>query len=364
MKRALVLAARGWGRVSPNPLVGAVVLRDGRVVGEGFHAGLGAAHAEVAALAAAGDRALGGTMYVTLEPCRHHGRTPPCTDAIIAAGIRRVSYAVSDPTQQSGGGAADLRAAGIEATGGLLAVETVGLIAPFLWLAHAGRPFVSLKLALSADGAIAAGPGRRTSISGPESWAEVHRLRAGADAILVGRRTVEADDPLLTPRGSPLPRVAPLRVVLDADAQLDVSCALVRTARETAVLAVTAPDAPPARVEALRSAGVDVAGVTRTSDGFLDPKSVLKELAGRGVQSVLIEGGARVATSFLAADLVERYHEFVGPDPLGPGSVAGPANTPRDQSEGWRIVSTTGTGSDQYKVWERVAAFDALLVAA
>jgi len=364
MERAVALAARGWGRVSPNPLVGAVVVKDGRIVGEGFHAELGAAHAEVAALAEAGEQAIDATLYVTLEPCRHQGRTPPCTDAIIAAGIRHVSYAVSDPTQPAHGGAAELQAAGIAVSRGLLAADVVGLIAPFLWRAQTGRPFVSLKLALSADGAIAAGPGQRTTISGPESWGEVHRLRAGTDAILVGRRTIEADDPLLTPRGTPLPRAAPLRVVLDADAHLDPACTLVRSAGETAVLAMTARDAPSDRVRALTSAGVEVLGVRRTDGGYLDPAAVLERLADRGVQSVLIEGGTRVAESFLAAGLVERYHEFRGPHRLGPDSVAGPTNAPRDRGDGWRLASTTETGTDMYRIWERVAAFDAMLEAA
>ncbi len=364
MERALALAARGWGRVSPNPLVGAVVVKDGCIVGEGFHAELGAAHAEVAALAEAGKQAIDGSLFVTLEPCRHHGRTPPCTDAIIAAGIRQVSYAVSDPTQPAGGGAAELRTAGIAVDRGLLAADVVGLIAPFLWKARTGRPFVDLKLALSADGAIAARPGQRTTISGPESWGEVHRLRAGADAIVVGRRTVEADDPLLTPRGTPLPRVAPLRVVLDAGARLDPTCTLVRTAGETAVLVLAARDAPSDRVQGLESAGVEVLEVPRTAGGYLDPAAVLQRLGDRGAQCVLIEGGARVAQSFLAAGLVERYHEFRGPDRFGPDSVPGPKDAPRGEQGGWRLASTTETGTDMYKIWERVAAFDAMLEAA
>ena len=360
MKRALSLAVGGWGRVSPNPLVGAVVFHDDRIVGEGFHASLGAAHAEVAALTAAADRAAGGTICVTLEPCRHHGRTPPCTEAIITARIRRVVYAVSDPTETAGGGADDLLAAGIDVSGGLLSEQAVRMNAPFLWQARTGRPFVALKLALSADGAIAAAPGQRTAISGPESWAEVHRLRAGVDAILIGRRTVEADDPLLTPRGTPLPRVMPLRVVLDASAKLDPGCALVRSAAENAVLVFTSQNAPGVRMDVLKRAGVEFAAVPRADDGYLDPAAILSQLTVRGVQSVLIEGGSRVATSFLSAGLVERFHEFVGTVKLGPGALVGPMNSPSHMPDGWDLVSTTVTGSDTYRVWERAAAFDRL----
>ncbi len=364
MARALDLASSGWGRVSPNPLVGAVVIRDDRIVGEGFHASLGAVHAEVAALTAAATQAVGGTLVVTLEPCRHHGRTPPCNEAIIAAGIRRVVYAVSDPTERAGGGASDLRAAGIEIFGGLMVTEGVRLNAPFLWQAHAARPFVSLKLALSVDGAIAAAPGQRTQISGPEAWAEVHRLRAGVDAILVGRRTVDIDDPLLTPRGAPLPRVTPLRVVLDARAGISSECALVRSARDNRVLVVTSMDAPQDRVRALERAGAEVVRISETADGFLDPVAVLDELSARGIQSVLIEGGAQVAESFLASGLVERFHEFVGPTGFGPEALAGPRNTPSHHPEGWKLVCDTAVGDDRYRMWERVEAFNSLIEAA
>jgi len=325
---------------------------------------MGAAHAEVAALTAAGSQAEGGTMYVTLEPCRHYGRTPPCTEAIIAAGIRRVVYAVSDPTKSAGGGSVDLRAAGVEVMGGLMATEAVRLNAPFLWSALAARPFVALKLALSANGAIAAAPGQRTLISGPEAWSEVHRLRAGSDAILVGRRTVDVDDPLLTPRGIPMPRVTPLRVVLDAGAALNLDCSLMRSARESQVLVVTSADAPAEQVARLELAGAEVCAVARAVDGTLDSNAVLVELSTRGVQSVLIEGGARVATSFLSAGLVERFHEFVGSVKLGSGALAGPENLPAQLPEAWKLVSEREVGDDIYRVWERCEAFDRLIEAA
>ena len=364
MAKALDLAERGWGRVSPNPLVGAVVVNNGRIVGEGFHTGPGAAHAERAALVAAGDASRDGTLFVTLEPCRHHGRTPPCTEAILGAGIRRVVYAVADPTSRAGGGGALLAEAGLEVVSGLLAEEAVRLNAPFLWRATSGRPLVLLKLALSADGAIAAGPGERTAISSSESWAEVHRLRAGVDAILVGRRTVETDDPLLTPRGSPMPARNPLRVVLASEACLDTSAALVRTARENGVLVYTSPGASTSSVTSLEALGVTVVRVPIQDDGRLDPVAVLEDLARRDVQAVLLEGGREVAMSFLERDLVERYHEFVAPDVLGSGAVPGPAPSPATGLPGWRRVSDRLTGVDAYSVWERVAAYDRLMEAA
>lgn len=364
MRRALELAERGWGRVSPNPLVGAVVANGGRLVGEGFHTGPGAAHAERAALVAAGDAARNGTLLVTLEPCRHHGRTPPCTDAIIAAGISKVVYAVTDPTEEAGGGGAELAEAGIEVVSGVLAEEAVRLNAPFLWWARNGRPLVVLKLALSADGAIAAGPGERTAISCSDSWAEVHRLRAGVDAILVGSQTVATDDPLLTPRGTPLPARNPLRVVLASEARLDPSAALVRSARENSVLVYTSPGASAPRVRVLEDAGVTVVPVEAQEDGRLNLEDVLEDLGRRDVQAVLVEGGREVATSFLERNLVERYHEFVAPSSLGSGAVPGPSPSPSTGLPGWRRMTDRLAGVDTYSVWERSAAYDRLMEAA
>lgn len=364
MRRALDLAQRGWGRVSPNPLVGAIVVNDGRVVGEGFHTGPGSAHAERAALVSAGEGARGGTMFVTLEPCRHHGRTPPCTEAILAAGVRRVVYAAADPTSEAGGGGDELRAAGVEVESGLLAEEAVRLNAPFLWSAATGRPLVILKLALSADGAIAAGPGERTAISCSESWAEVHRLRAGVDAILVGSRTVETDDPLLTPRGSPMPARNPLRVVLASDGRVDPSAALVRTAAESPVVVYVSESGPTPGARVLEEAGVTVVPVATLPDGRLDPAAVLDDLARREVQAVLVEGGREVAGTFLEFDLVQRYHEFVAPSELGPGAVAAPSPSPSAGMAGWRRMLDRAAGVDAYTVWERTAAYDRLLEAA
>lgn len=224
MRRALVLARRGWGRTAPNPLVGAVVVRDGVVVGEGYHAEYGGPHAEVMALAKAGERARGADVYVTLEPCAHHGKSPPCVDALIAAGVRRVVFAVPDPNPVAGGGAARLREAGIAVTGEVERVPAEELNAPFLF-AHRGaaRPWVTLKLAVSLEGALAPQDRSQRWLTGEAARKQVHHLRAGADAIAVGIGTVLADDPSLTVRMGRRPRVKPTRVVFDARARLPLT---------------------------------------------------------------------------------------------------------------------------------------------
>ena len=235
MRRALTLARRGWGRTAPNPMVGAVVAQDGATVGEGWHREYGGPHAEVHALAQAGERARGATAYVTLEPCAHHGKTPPCVDALIAAGVARVVVAVRDPNPVAAGGVARLRAAGIVVDEDVETAAARELNAPFLHAARGGdRPWITLKLALSLDGAIAdhtRGPGWLT---GPVSRRAVHRMRAGSDAIAVGIGTALADDPSLTVREGPAPRRAPIRVVFDRRLRLPIASRLVRTVAEAA----------------------------------------------------------------------------------------------------------------------------------
>ena len=215
MQRALALAARGWGQTAPNPMVGAVIVAKDQIVGEGFHERFGEAHAEVNALRQAGERARGATMYVTLEPCAHHGKTPPCADAIIAAGLSRVVIAASDPSRVARGGAERLRAAGIRVDIGVEQSAAIELNASFFHAQESDRPWTTLKLALSADGAIADPSGVHRWITGAESRREVHRLRANADGIAVGIGTVIADDPELTVRDVPAPRVTPRRIVFD-----------------------------------------------------------------------------------------------------------------------------------------------------
>ncbi|MBA3671271.1 MAG: bifunctional diaminohydroxyphosphoribosylaminopyrimidine deaminase/5-amino-6-(5-phosphoribosylamino)uracil reductase RibD, partial [Gemmatimonadaceae bacterium] len=220
MRRALALAMRGWGRTAPNPLVGAVVVRDGEIVGEGWHAEYGGDHAEVTALRSAGALARGATMYVTLEPCNHHGLTGPCSDAVVIAGISRVVVATSDQNPVAAGGAARMRAGGTDVEFGVEEDAALELNAPFLHSLRSDRPFVQLKVALSLDGAIADASRRPGWLTGTAARLEVHRLRAGADAIAIGIGTALADDPQLTVRDVPLPRVPPLRVIFDGTARL------------------------------------------------------------------------------------------------------------------------------------------------
>ncbi len=321
MRRALELAAGGWGQTAPNPMVGAVVVRDGAIVGEGYHARFGEAHAEVMALHAAGERARGATLYVTLEPCNHEGKTPPCTHAIAAAGITRVVAAVRDPNPVASGGAAFLHARGIAVEFGDGEAEARELNAAFFHaVTRDDRPFVTLKLAMSLDAAIAHRGGSTTWITGPESRREVHRIRAGHDAIAVGIGTILADDARLTVRDWPAPRVPPARVVFDSSLRLPLASGLVRTAREIPVI-VVARHANAARRAALEAQGVRVLEADGLADG-------LRALRAAGVRSLLLEGGARLAGSFLTASLVDRMIIFQAPVLLGPGALAAFAFAP------------------------------------
>jgi diaminohydroxyphosphoribosylaminopyrimidine deaminase / 5-amino-6-(5-phosphoribosylamino)uracil reductase len=305
MRRALALAERGWGQTAPNPMVGAAIVAGDRVVGEGFHARFGDAHAEIVALREAGAEARGATLYVTLEPCAHHGKTPPCTDAIIRAGIRRVVAAVRDPSRDASGGFDKLRAAGIDTD--LSGIEereaAIESNAPFFNAQTSTRPWITLKFALSADDRISdPSPGRRW-ITGEESRREVHRLRANNDAIAVGIGTVLADDPSLTVRGVPAPRVTPRRVVFDSRARTPVDSTLVRTAREIPTTVVVRPGADAQAIAALAERGV---GVMTAPD--LD--AALVALRERGVRSLFVESGARLAGSFFEQSLVDRLIIF------------------------------------------------------
>ena len=340
MAEAVALSHAGWGRVHPNPLVGAVVVRDGEVVGAGAHREFGGPHAEVEALKDAGERAAGGTLYVTLEPCAHHGKTPPCTDAILEHGIARVVYAVSDPHPDAGGGGARLREAGVEVEVGVEAERARAANALFLVPLEEDRPFLALKFGMSLDARIAARMGEQTRVTGPEAEAEVHRLRGGYDAILVGARTARIDDPSLTVRHAPEPRLPPVRVVADPHARLPLDGTLARTADQVPVVALVGPDAPDERADALREAGVAVEPVEAGPDG-LDPGAMLERLWDRGVRTILCEGGGRLGAALLEAGRVDRLYIFVAPRVFGADGV--PAFPGTAAFEGRRVdVRTVG----------------------
>jgi diaminohydroxyphosphoribosylaminopyrimidine deaminase/5-amino-6-(5-phosphoribosylamino)uracil reductase len=314
LRRALELAEGGRGRVSPNPLVGAVVVGDGEVLGEGFHAELGGLHAERAALADCdrrGNDPAGATMYVTLEPCAHQGRQPPCVDALLEAGISRVVIGSDDPSEKAAGrGPGILRDGGVEVSlaAGEEATAARLLNQPFRKHARTGLPLVTLKLAISLDGRTATAPGDSPWISGPESRALVHRWRAEADAIAVGIGTVLADDPLLTARDIDGAR-QPLRVVFDRQARLPLDSQLLRTLDVSPVLAVVGPEADAA---ALRDAGAEIL----VAGGIA---SALADLGRRGIASLFLEGGPTLAAAFAAAGEIDESRVFVAPVLLGGG---------------------------------------------
>jgi diaminohydroxyphosphoribosylaminopyrimidine deaminase/5-amino-6-(5-phosphoribosylamino)uracil reductase len=312
MRRALALAPQGWGHVSPNPMVGALVVKNGNVVGEGAHREFGGAHAEVHAMGRAGPDARGGTLYVSLEPCTHFGKTPPCVDAITGAGLKRVVIGVRDPNPAAGGGVARLRAAGIDVTVGVLEDEASEVIAPFLHSFRSDRPWITLKLAVSRDGAIAGASREPRWLSGEESRRRVHHLRAGSDAIAVGMGTVLADDPLLTVRDVDPPRIRPSRVVISRSGRLPLHSKLALGVAEAPVL-VFAESPDERHAVELRALGVDVVRA--------DLSGAMRALKAQGVQSLLVEGGAALAASLLAADMVDRIVLFRSPVVLGAGAL-------------------------------------------
>lgn len=320
MQRALALAEGGRGRVSPNPLVGAVVVRGGEIVGEGLHAELGGLHAERAALEDCrrrGEDPAGATMYVTLEPCAHQGRQPPCVEAILEAGIGRVVIASEDPSEKAAGrGPGILRDGGVEVAFATGAEATAArrLNQPFRKHARTGLPLVILKMAISLDGQTTTAPDDSPWISGPQSRDLVHRWRSECDAIAVGIGTALADDPLLTARidGARQPK----RVVFDSQGRLPLDSQLLKTLDQAPVLIVTAPDAPGDRVAALRDAGAEAIVAT-------DLESALRELGRREVTSLFLEGGRTLASSFLSSDLIDESRTFVAPMLIGGSEKSG-----------------------------------------
>jgi diaminohydroxyphosphoribosylaminopyrimidine deaminase/5-amino-6-(5-phosphoribosylamino)uracil reductase len=310
MARALAEAARGLGSVEPNPMVGAVVVLDGRVVGVGHHERFGGPHAEVVALARAGEQARGSTLYVTLEPCCHHGKTPPCTDAVLRAGVTRVVAAMRDPFPKvDGGGASRLRSAGVEVEFGPMADEARRLNGPYLKRLATGLPYVTAKWAMTLDGRTATRTGDSRWISGPRSRSIVHETRGRMDAIAAGIGTVLADDPAMTAR-PPGPRTA-IRLVLDGAARLPVDGRLARTAREVPVWVAVTDRAPADRRAALEGLGCEI--LAFPGEGTVPILALLEELGRRGLTNLLVEGGGAVLGSFLDAGQVDEVDVFLGP---------------------------------------------------
>jgi len=328
MTRALELALRGQGSVEPNPMVGCVIVQQDQMVGEGWHTSFGQPHAEIEALCAAGDAAAGATLYVTLEPCCHHGKTPPCTDAVIGAGVRRVVVAHRDPFPAvAGRGITELRQAAIEVDVGVLEQDALELNAPYLKRVYSGRPWIIAHLAMTLDGKIATRAGHSRWISGLASRARVHQLRGRVDAVLVGGRTAERDDPLLTAR-PPGPRLA-TRVVVDSLARLSADSQLARTASEVPVLVATGPHADAVNCGRLLDAGCDV-WIGTADDPAQRLLSLLDELGQRRMTNVLVEGGGQLLGSLFDAGQIDEVHAFIAtkliggrdaPPPVGGGGV-------------------------------------------
>lgn len=317
MRLALRLARRGEGHVSPNPMVGAVLVRGGRIVATGHHRAVGRDHAEVEALRRVGFRAQGCDLYVSLEPCCHHGRTPPCTDAIVRSGVRRVVVATVDPNPLvSGRGIETLRHHGVEVEVGLLQTEARRLNEPFFRWITTGMPTVTLKMATTLDGRIAQRDGHSRWITSEPARRLVHRLRSVSDAVVVGAGTARADDPLLLPTLVKRPPRIPIRVMVDEEAGLDVRLQLARTAGDGPVIVACTEAAPPERLAALRGLGVEVL-VLPGDGGLVSLPALMADLGRRSCQNVLVEGGATLATSLLRDGLVNRLLVFYAPRLLG-----------------------------------------------
>ncbi|MFN2555976.1 MAG: bifunctional diaminohydroxyphosphoribosylaminopyrimidine deaminase/5-amino-6-(5-phosphoribosylamino)uracil reductase RibD [Nitriliruptorales bacterium] len=345
MRRALELAERGRATVRPNPLVGCVLVHQGAVVGEGWHERAGGPHAEIVALGTARGRARGTTAYVTLEPCAHHGRTGPCADALIDAGVARVVYALTEPTAHARGGAERLRAAGLTVSGGLMADEASQQNEVFVHFHRTGRPFVTLKLAQTLDGRAAARDGSSRWISSSEARSAVHSLRARMDAVMVGSGTVLGDDPELTVRHVPAPPVQPRPVLLDARGRIPANA---KAARPGAI-AVTTTQSKPEWRRAMAERGVDVVTVAPAAGGGVDLTAALQACAERDVQAMLAEGGPTLAGALVRGNLVDRLVLHVAPALIGGdgvASIAGPGARSLAERWTWRLDSVDRLGGD------------------
>jgi diaminohydroxyphosphoribosylaminopyrimidine deaminase/5-amino-6-(5-phosphoribosylamino)uracil reductase len=355
MELALALGRRGLGRTWPNPAVGAVVVKDGVIVGRGWTQAGGRPHAETEALKRAGRAAKGATLYVTLEPCSHQGKTPPCVEAIIRAGIARVVSAVEDPNPQvAGQGYAKLRERGIAVESGLGGKEAERDHAGHFRRMREGRPQVLLKLALSADGKAGLAGRKPVAITGETARARVHQMRAEADAILVGIGTVLSDDPHLTCRLPGMLERSPVRVILDARLRIPLAISIVGTARDTPTWIFTGPSASPVAEDILKAKGVEVFRV-EAKNGRLDLSAVLKALAERGITRLMVEGGPTVAAAFVKADLVDEVALFRSPKPLGDGidALEGLPLTALTHSPKLGAAGSEKVGDDTLELFER-----------
>lgn len=360
LERARALRLHGRGGARPNPMVGCVIVADGTPVGSGWHAEFGGPHAEVVALREAGEAgegARGATAYVSLEPCAHFGQTPPCTEALIDAGVARVVFGAADPGAGSGGGAEVLAAAGIDVVGPCLtAQEALADNPAFFHRARTGRPYVAAKLAMSLDGRIAEKRGERSTVTGPEAHAEVHRIRADHDAIVVGGRTARIDDPLLTARGDVAPRTPPIRIVLDPGAEIRLDSRLVSSVDDAPVWLFCGEEVSEARIEAFERAGVSVHPVPEEGDA-LDLHMVIRRCDDLGIQSLLCEGGGRLVDGLVQAGLLDRLYLFVAPRVLGDDGVSAfPQAWSPDRGSGrWTAVAEpVSFGDDVLAIWDRL----------
>jgi len=349
MLRALAQAERGRGLTSPNPMVGALVVKDGVIIGEGYHAKAGAPHAERVALIAAGGAARGAALYVTLEPCVHQGRTPPCVPALLEAGLRRIVVAVLDPTPRvNGAGVAALSQAGVEVSVGCLEPEARRLNRPFFTWVTERRPFVTLKVAMSLDGKIAGWNRSSRWITGEEARREAHRLRSESDAVVVGIATVLQDDPELTVRLDVPWQREPLRVVVDSQARTPLSARVLAARSPGRTLIAVTESAPRDQARALEDRGATVLRLP-SRDGRVDLTALMAELARREVTALLLEGGGELNAGFLEAGLVDRVAVFVAPMLLGGQSAPTPVGGPgRGLKEAFRLVgmSVRPVGAD------------------
>jgi len=357
MQLALALGRRGLGRTWPNPAVGAVIVKDGVIVGRGWTQAGGRPHAETEAIKRAGKAARGGTLYVTLEPCSHQGKTPPCANAIIRAGIARVVSSIEDPNPEvSGQGHAKLRERGIVVETGLGADEALRQHAGHTRRMRDGRPQVLLKLAVSADGKAGLVGRKPVAITGEPARARVHLMRAEFDAILIGIGTVLSDDPHLTCRLPGMLERSPVRVVLDAKLRLPLATSVVGTARETPTWVFTGSAVSAMAEEILRAKGVEVFRLD-AKDGRLDLAQILKMLAGRGITRLMVEGGPTVAAAFVQTDLVDEATLFRSPHPIGADGVdalEGLPLTALTQSPQLKLVASEAVGGDTVDWFERV----------